>query len=78
MTDDIPALQPPDGVQSNFINPYSLSGLVIAVFTVCMIISCITTCLHLYAQYRLYSRWTWADRMYKCNYMADLPKTNNG
>ena len=56
-----PALTPPAGETSNFVNPGSIQPAIIAGLTICLAVSTIFAALRLFAQWKLFKRLIWAD-----------------
>jgi hypothetical protein len=56
-----PALQPPPGEMSNFIDPPSIQEAIVGALAACLVVSTIAGSLRIYAQLSLFKRLVWAD-----------------
>jgi hypothetical protein len=57
----IPALEPPPGVEPNFVNPYSLYPFVIATCTLCLMFTTAAVVIRMFTKIQVAKTVNWAD-----------------
>lgn len=64
--EDIPAIPPPEGMESNFVNPPSMYPLLLGIGITCMFIMTTAVCIRTYTKLVILKKFNHEDSMYLC------------